>query len=761
MKLLSKQSFYFLRLLLCSMGCLFFSSIFSQYVYKGNVQSVVGDKLAGATIGIDSQKVNTDNDGNFTFNAATASVQITISASGYSVMQMQANANQLIYVQLTPTAILLPGMVVTAFDSQTRPENIAAAVAVLSKAAIENFGAASPVHTFNTVAGVKMDERSPGSYRLNIRSNLLRATFGVRNVKVYWNGIPFSDAGGNTFINDVPLQTLGSVEIIKGLSGSSYGAGTGGVVLLRSDADAPKATRVFLNTSAGSYGLQQVTAGINANHKNNHSLTFSHLQSNGYRAHSAINRNSINYHSTIPLSGRNTLSANVLYTNLYYQTPGGLTSKELLENPRQSRPAAGIFKSAITQKAAVNTERIYAGIGNKYANSRGFSHSEALFFNYRKANNFTIRNAEGTESRGLGTRVVLQQRAGAFKITAGAEYQYGFDELASYKNKQGVRDSLQFTDRVKLQNGTAFFQTEYQATSQLKFTTGLSVNDAGYDFTRDDGSLYAPPKYSYKAQWVPRFAVMQQWKKNSVYIVVSKGFSPPTINEIHAGDDTFNGGLLPEMAWSYEAGTKSNWFNNHLQINTAIYLLKLKNTIVGSRTAAGGDFFINAGNTTTKSVEVEATYNAIEKGTGTISGLAITGAYTYQQAVFGNYNSINGISAKGNKLTGSAPHTVSAAVQMQVANKITMAVNYLFTDKLPLNNANTVSAAAYQLLYTRLSLNSKFGKKIAAAWYGLYQWSFNNPYSLGNDLNAAGGRFFNAAAPKSFEAGIALSHTTN
>src|SRR5678815_1496519 len=99
-----------------------------------------------------------------------------------------------------------------------------------------------------------MDERSPGSYRLSIRGNLLRSPFGVRNVKIYWNGIPFTDANGNTYLNQIDFNNIGRMEIIKGPGGSMYGAGTGGVVLLSGAVAAAKENSLSLNVSAGSYG---------------------------------------------------------------------------------------------------------------------------------------------------------------------------------------------------------------------------------------------------------------------------------------------------------------------------------------------------------------------------------------------------------------------------------------------------------------------------------------------------------------------------
>jgi iron complex outermembrane receptor protein len=62
----------------------------------------------------------------------------------------------------------------------------------------------------------------------------LRSPFGVRNVKVYFDEIPFTDAVGNTYLNQLSFYNFNSIEVIKGPGGSLYGAGTGGVILIHS-----------------------------------------------------------------------------------------------------------------------------------------------------------------------------------------------------------------------------------------------------------------------------------------------------------------------------------------------------------------------------------------------------------------------------------------------------------------------------------------------------------------------------------------------
>ncbi|MEP6749790.1 MAG: Plug domain-containing protein, partial [Bacteroidota bacterium] len=90
---------------------------------------------------------------------------------------------------------LLETVTVKAFEQHKQLKEVSAAVVLINKAQLDRFSNISLVPAVNSVPGVRMEERSPGSYRINIRGSTLRSPFGVRNVKVYWNDIPFTDAG--------------------------------------------------------------------------------------------------------------------------------------------------------------------------------------------------------------------------------------------------------------------------------------------------------------------------------------------------------------------------------------------------------------------------------------------------------------------------------------------------------------------------------------------------------------------------------------
>ncbi len=95
---------------------------------------------------------------------------------------------------------LLKNVIVTAFASHVALNDVPASVAVLDKNDLSRSDNNSLVSASNTIPGVRMDERSPGSYRFSIRGSLLQSPFGVGNVKIYWDDIPFTDATGNTYL---------------------------------------------------------------------------------------------------------------------------------------------------------------------------------------------------------------------------------------------------------------------------------------------------------------------------------------------------------------------------------------------------------------------------------------------------------------------------------------------------------------------------------------------------------------------------------
>ncbi|MEO7307836.1 MAG: TonB-dependent receptor plug domain-containing protein, partial [Ferruginibacter sp.] len=177
----------------------------------------------------------------------------------------------------TDSATILNEVTITAFE-QNREISCGTIVKVLNKTNADRYNKTSPVHAFNSITGVRMEERSPGSYRINIRGSSLRSPFGVRNVKVYWNDITVTDPGGNTYFNQFAFNNFSSVEIFKGPVGSMYGAGTGGLLLMHSFENAWQPA-VNVEYVTGNYGLQNILTSVGLGEKNNRTLiTYAHTE---------------------------------------------------------------------------------------------------------------------------------------------------------------------------------------------------------------------------------------------------------------------------------------------------------------------------------------------------------------------------------------------------------------------------------------------------------------------------------------------------
>ena len=188
------------------------------------------------------------------------------------------------------TTKILENVIVKAYEQNRHLIDVAAPVSVIGPAQLNRFGNLSILPALNITPGVSMEERSPGSYRLNIRGSSLRSPFGVRNVKIYLNGIPLTDPSGNTYLNQLSFNNFNSIEIIKGPASSLYGAGIGGAMLIHT---LPNVWNdgISLAYTAGSFNTNQVNANVrtgDADHQN--SFNFSHQTSDGYRQQAKMRR---------------------------------------------------------------------------------------------------------------------------------------------------------------------------------------------------------------------------------------------------------------------------------------------------------------------------------------------------------------------------------------------------------------------------------------------------------------------------------------
>ncbi|MDB5206202.1 MAG: TonB-dependent receptor [Flavisolibacter sp.] len=650
----------------------------------------------------------------------------------------------------------LEQVVIKAFEQTRHLKDVPAAVNFINKQTLERFSPTSIVQAINTTPGVRMEERSPGSYRFNIRGSSLRSPFGVRNVKVYYNDIPFTDPGGTTYLNGLGYYNFNSVEIIKGPGSSFYGSGNGGVLLIES-MDPNAQGNIFTEYTTGSNGLKNEYASITTGDSNAHNqFGFQHQQSEGYRNHSGLERNIFSWSGRFSTAEKNYLKTTFLYSDLFYETPGALTKAEYELNPRLSRPGGGGFPGAEQSKAAIKQKTFLAGLSYHQQFSEAIANTSTAYGMFTELRNPAIRNYGKNVEPHAGGRTVFSYKKllsnGSLNLTAGGEMQQSFSTVSVYKNKDGNPDTLQTQDDIPTRQALAFFGASLEKKG-WEFTVGGSLNFLNIEFKRSTPTPLPLQNRSFTNEFAPRVSVSKKWRAITVYSSVAKGFSPPTSAELSPSGSAINLGLNAEEGTSYDLGFRGTVLND-LNFDVNAFSFSLTNAIVQRRDAGGGELFINAGKTLQRGIETSINYPFVKRGAFAKQGL-FWFSHTYHHF---NYKEFKQLTSdfSGKSLPGIAPHTISTGVDFVATNGLLANLNYYYSDKLPLSDANNEYAAAYHLLNAQLGfekwLKSKWRLKLVAGAENL----LDETYSLGPDINAFGGRYYNAAPGRSYYVSLAV-----
>lgn len=652
---------------------------------------------------------------------------------------------------------LLGEVTVKSFEQYRRQSDCGVSVKIIDLNNGDRYNKTSLVNAFNTVAGVRMEERSPGSYRINIRGSSLRSPFGVRNVKVYWNDIPITDPGGNTYFNQFAWNNFSSIELYKGPAASLYGAGTGGLILLNNfDKWQPGASIEYVT---GSYNLQNIFGSVRfGQNENRNQLSYAHNQSDGYRVQSAMRRDNFSWHSQLKASEKQQISASVLFTDMEYQTPGALTLAEYNANPKAARPAGGGFPSAVNAKSTIYQKNILAGFNSIYNFNSTFRNSTTLYGAFAQIKNPTIRNYERRNEPGFGGRTTFtlkgKQENPAWQLVSGAEFQEGFFNTQVSKNKNGNPDTLQTNDDIRYSALSIFVQGDLTITNKWFFQGGISMNKTHVSFQRLNKYPIVEQSRSYRNEFTPRLSVVRKFGQDlSLLATVSRGFSPPTIAELLPSTGVISTDLEAEEGWNYEMTARYALFKHKLRLEATAFYFKLDNALVQRRDASGGDYFVNAGDVQEKGLELHGDYNYVPHGQKLIDYISLNADYTYNHFRYGSF--VKGTDDFSGKKVPSVPaNTFSLMADLQMKNGLYTNITYYSASMIYLNDANTASAEAYDLVGCRVGWKKTWKNKIKTSFYAGVDNLLDEVYSLGNDINAAGGRYYNAAPTRNYYAGL-------
>ncbi len=656
----------------------------------------------------------------------------------------------------TDTIKHLPEVTVHAYEQYGSILTTPAAVNVIRSADLNSGNNTGILQAVNTAPGVRMEERSPGSYRFGIRGSSLESPFGVRNVKVYYNGIPYTDPSGNTYLNQLGFYNIQSLEIIKGPGSSLYGAGTGGVLLINSMPDVWR-QGVEVNYTGGSYGLSNTEGEIRIGDSSMRNvIRYQHLASDGYRLQSAVRNDIISWDAIAKHGAGGELSAHFFYGDLSYQTPGGLTLQEYNADAQNARPATATAPSAASAMATIYQRTFLAGLTNKQQFGDHWTNVTTVYGDYSRQLNPNLRNYSRTSEPNVGGRTVFSYEGcigkSLFQWVTGGEVQEEFAQDRTYNNVNGQPQGLQTDQEITNGQVVGFTQLAWHISGWI-ITGGMSLNRLDVKLNTLSATAPAEQDKTYRNQLAPRLAVLNRISdKVSVYGTIEKGFSPPTTSELAPTGSEANLELSPEQGWNYEAGTRGYLMKQRLYFDVNVFYFQLANTIVERRDSSGGDHYVNSGSTSQFGVEAYLRYRLItSRLLSSFFWLGYSG-YSFHYDKFVQLTT----DYSGKEMPGTPANTVSAGVHLSAGFGGYVDVNYYFCDRIALNDANTAYSDPYHLLGGRVGYKREIGHVAFDVFAGANN-ILNQKYSLGNDINAVNGRYYNAAAPISYYAGVSLA----
>src|SRR5690606_33933282 len=120
---------------------------------------------------------------------------------------------------------------------------------------------------------------------------------------------------------------------------------------------------------------------------------------------------------------------------------------------------------------------------------------------------------------------------------------------------------------------------------------------------------------------------------------------------------------------------------------------------------------------------------------GWLRGLQVGSNVTWSKFRFGDYR-VGASDFTDNRLTGVPATTTVSSVLIRFPLHIDAYIMHNYTASIPLDDANTVFADAYQLLQAKVSWGKPVGNNLGFQVFVGGDNLLNQQYSLGNDINA-------------------------
>lgn len=594
--------------------------------------------------------------------------------------------------------------------------------------------------------------------RIAIRGAGSRATFGIRGIKIYLDGIPATLTDGQGGVDDVDLGSAQRVEVIRGPASSLYGSSSGGVISVFTE-EGPDTPFAEAATTVGEYDMQKFQLKTGGAHgRLNYLVNASHLTLDGYRDHALVDHWLVNSKWQFDLDADSDLMVIVNAVDSPVADDPGSIPKDLVEaDPRQAWPANVAFGAGET----LDQQRV----GLVYRRNFGAAHELSLrnFYLWRDFLTFLPFEGSGVSAFDrffFGGGAQYSYTATLFgrpnRFTAGFEADSQQDDRTRYDNVLGTKGALTLEQQEEAQSYGFYFRNEFAITDSLELSVGgrYDIVDMSIDdefLVNDDQSAELDfDEFSPTAGlvWIldPRI---------SIYANYGTAFETPTFTELGGAAQDFGeqgiaiGGfnnVQAQTADSFEIGLRGAIWDR-IDFDVAAFTMQVDDEVTNVATIGDRGVFENT-DTDRKGVEAAVVVHVFE-------GLKLTAAYTYSDFEFERFPS--NATLEGNRMPAIPEQQWYAELAYTHDNGLYLIWDVLWVDEYFADNANAAVNEAYVVSNLRCGRSFEFGDVRVSPFLGINNL-FDEEYNGNVRPNSFGARFYEPAPDLNIYAGMTVRY---
>jgi iron complex outermembrane receptor protein len=471
--------------------------------------------------------------------------------------------------------------------------------------------------SLNRVPGISVQNRQNYAQDLQISSRGFggRATFGIRGLRLITDGIPASFPDGQGQVSHFDLQSARSIEVLRGPFAVMYGNASGGVINVVTESGLPPAASADL--AIGSYGMHRIGLKLGGAVAGGDGLVSTALfHTDGYRRHSAADREQANARLALPLAGGNlTVIANV-FASPETQDPLGLTRAQMNADPRQVAATALQFN---TRKSAAQNQ-----LGAAYdMRLSDWTLNVSAYGGHRTVRQYLAiplaTQAVATHSGGVvdlgrdygGVALRAARDFGTLTLSFGGEYETFTERRKGFFNVNGDIGGLKRDEDDYVSQSGLYAQGEWRFAERWIALAGIRASRVEFkvsDYFIVPGNGDDSGRKRYSATTPTAGLLFRLAPATSLYATAGRGFETPTNTELayRLGGSGPNFDLKASTSEHLELGVKS-LLGERLRLNAALFDIDTEDEIAIASNAGGRSTFKNAGRTNRRGVELGAT----------------------------------------------------------------------------------------------------------------------------------------------------------